>query len=277
MTLRATAELLSRAKNEKRVVPGFNVANMETLMGVVKAAEELGAPVILQVAEKRLGHSPLPLLGSMMVQAAKGSPVEMGVQLDHGSDPAVLEMAMELGFSSIMFDGSHLPLESNIAQTKAWVDKAKARGLDVEAEVGVIGGAEGGEELTAKCTDPEDALAMASRTGCTHLAVAIGNAHGHYRGKPRLDFEALERISAKVDLPLVLHGGSGLARSDFQRAASLGICKINIATATFDQATRNAALAVNSGPLNFFALSEAMASGAYQSAMRHFALFQDLL
>lgn len=274
MGLCSSERLLQEAQKEKKAVAGFNVGNMEMIIGVVKAAEEAGAPIILQVAEKRLSHSPLHLLGPMMVQAAYKSRLDMGVQLDHGFNPQILKQALEIGFTSVMFDGSHLPIDDNISQTRAMVDLAASYGASVEAEVGAIGGSEGGEIRGIRYSDVAEAVQMAEKSGCAALAVAVGNAHGHYQGRPELNFEILKEIAARVSLPLVLHGGSGLAAADFRRAISLGISKINIATATFDSLAGRAAQAAGEPGYTYFKLNEAMVQGAYENALAHINIFK---
>lgn len=274
MSLCSSERLLQEAQKDKKAVAGFNVGNMEMIMGVVRAAEDKGAPIILQVAEKRLNHSPLHLLGPMMVQAARKSSVDIGVQLDHCFDTQILKQALELGFTSVMFDGSHLHIDDNISQTRAAVDLAAQYGASVEAEIGAIGGSEGGEIRGIRYSDPAEAVQMAEESGCAALAVAVGNAHGHYQGRPELNFEILKEIAARVSLPLVLHGGSGLAAADFQRAISLGVCKINIATATFDSLAGRAAQAAAEPGHNYFKLNEAMVQGAYENALAHINIFK---
>lgn len=268
--------ILARAERENIAVGAFNASSMEIVMGIVAAAEEMNAPVILQVAEKRLRHSPLHLMGPMLVHAAKNSTADIAVQLDHGEHFPVMEKAGEYGFTSVMYDGSGLDLEDNIDSTRKIVQWAHALGMAVEGEIGVIAGSEGGEERRAEHTDPKEAGELADATGCDVLAVAIGNAHGHYRRAPDLDFAVLEKIAARVALPLVLHGGSGISAGDFRKAISLGIRKINIATANMDAevAGAGAYLASNRQP-TYFGMNEHMVEYVKECTKRHIGIFNN--
>lgn len=273
MALYPIREMLRDARRENSAVGAFNVGNMEMLLGVIQAAEDTGQSVILQIAEKRLGHSPLALMGPMMVSAAKESKARLAVHLDHGENPAVLRRAMNHGFNGIMFDGSSLPLEENIRQTAALAAEAKRRGVDLEAEVGVLAGSEGGGDMRGAYTDPAEAKAMSECSGCMALAVAIGNAHGHYAGKPNLNFFVLEEISRAVSVPMVLHGGTGIPDEDFRKAISLGVCKINIATAIFDAMVEGSAAAVTKESATYFSLNEKAVEAVYAATRRHLAVF----
>ena len=225
--------LLSDAQKGNYAVGSFSVANMEMVLGVLKAAEELCAPAILQIAEVRLKQSPLELIGPLMVAAAKHAKTPVAVHFDHGKTEKKIRTALELGFTSVMFDGSHLPLEENIAETKKIVSMAKQYGAATEAEIGCVGGSEdGSEDIAINCTKPADAVRFAAETAVDALAVAIGNAHGNYKSTPKLRFDILEECAKKVRAPLVLHGGTGISPEDFRRCAKTGIKKINIATAT---------------------------------------------
>lgn len=268
-------EMLEAARQEKNAVGAFNVGNMEMILGVTKAAEETGRPVVLQIAEKRLAHSPLALMGPMMVNAAKQSKASLAVHLDHGSDPAILRQAMDCGFNGVMFDGSHLPLAENIRQTAALAAEARTQGVALEAEIGVLGGNEGGGDMREVCTNPAEAAAMGAKSGCAAIAVAIGNAHGHYAGKPELNFRVLEEISGAVRVPLVLHGGTGIPDADFRRAIALGVCKINIATAIFDAVTEGTAKTLGRGTATYFDLNEAVVEAVYTATRRHIDIFSN--
>ena len=222
--------LLTQAGNEQRGVGAFSVGNMEMVKGAVRAAEETDTPIILQIAEVRLPHSPLELMGPMMVQAAKEAKVDIAVHLDHGLTEETVKKALELGFTSVMYDSSTYSFEENIERTKKIVKLAKNYGATVEAELGLVGGSEDGScDHGIRCTDPEDAKIFCERTGVDALAVAIGNAHGNYPVAPTLAFDVLEEIQKRTEVPLVLHGGSGITDADFRRAIGLGIVKVNIA------------------------------------------------
>ena len=238
MALVKMKELLERAAEKNIGCGAFSVGNMEMVKGAIQAAEELDTPIILQIAEVRLKNSPLHLMGPMMVQAAREAKVDVAVHLDHGLTFEIVDKALELGFTSVMLDASTLPFEENIAKVKTVVEKAAKYGATVEAELGLVGGSEdGSSDHGIRCTDPDDAVTYAKETGIDALAVAIGNAHGNYPVAPTLAFDVLEEIHNRVDIPLVLHGGSGITDRDFQKAISLGIKKVNIATASFNSLT----------------------------------------
>lgn len=269
---------LLRCAEEKNIGCGaFSVGNMEMVRGAIRAAEELDTPIILQIAEVRLKNSPLHLMGPMMVQAAKEAKVDVAVHLDHGLTFETVDKALELGFTSVMLDASTLPFEENIARVKAVVEKARKYGATVEAELGFVGGSEDGScDHGIRCTDPDDAVVYARETGIDALAVAIGNAHGNYPVAPTLAFDVLEKIHEKVDIPLVLHGGSGITDKDFQRAISLGIRKVNIATASFNSLTAHVEKYMESTDKhNFFDLNDAMVQGTYENVKRHILVFNE--
>ena len=277
MALVKMKQLLLQAQKENRGCGAFSVGNMEMVKGAIRAAEELNTPIILQIAEVRLKHSPLHLMGPMMVQAAKEAKVDVAVHLDHGLTMPVVEKALELGFTSVMLDASTLPFEENMERVKQVVRLAAGYGATVEAELGLVGGSEDGStDHGIRCTDPEDAAVYARETGIDALAVAIGNAHGNYPVAPHLAFDVLEEIHQRVDIPLVLHGGSGITDRDFQRAISLGIRKVNIATASFNSLTAHAKDYFQSeGKPDFFGLNEAMEQDTYENVKRHILVFNE--
>ncbi len=277
MALVKMKDLLRRAEEKNIGCGAFSVGNMEMVRGAIRAAEELDTPIILQIAEVRLKNSPLHLMGPMMVQAAKEAKVDVAVHLDHGLTFETVDKALELGFTSVMLDASTLPFEENIARVKAVVEKARKYGATVEAELGLVGGSEDGScDYGIRCTDPDDAVVYARETGIDALAVAIGNAHGNYPVAPTLAFDVLEKIHEKVDIPLVLHGGSGITDKDFQRAISLGIRKVNIATASFNSLTAHVEKYMESTDKhNFFDLNEAMVKGTYENVKRHILVFNE--
>lgn len=275
MALVTMKSLLEKAKNDHKGVGAFSVGNMEMVKGALQAAEELETPVILQIAEVRLKHSPLSLMGPMMVQAAREAEVDVAVHLDHGLTMDVVRKALELGFTSVMFDSSAYPFEENIIRTQKVVEVARQHGATVEAELGLVGGSEdGSSDHGIRCTNPDDAKIFCENTGIDALAVAIGNAHGNYPVAPKLAFDVLEEIHKNVEVPLVLHGGSGITDEDFQKAISLGIVKVNIATASFNKLTQRAEEYLKSeGTHNYFALNEAMVSGTYENVKHHINVF----
>ena len=277
MALVKMKDLLRRAEEKNIGCGAFSVGNMEMVRGAIRAAEELDTPIILQIAEVRLKNSPLHLMGPMMVQAAKEAKVDVAVHLDHGLTFETVDKALGLGFTSVMLDASTLPFEENIAKVKTVVEKARKYGATVEAELGLVGGSEDGScDHGIRCTDPDDAVVYARETGIDALAVAIGNAHGNYPVAPTLAFDVLEKIHEKVDIPLVLHGGSGITDKDFQRAISLGIRKVNIATASFNSLTAHVEkYMASTDKHNFFDLNEAMVQGTYENVKRHILVFNE--
>lgn len=268
-------DLLRDAQKGGYAVGSFSVANMEMVRGVIAAAEEANAPIILQIAEVRLNHSPLALIGPLMVAAAKEAKVPVAVHLDHGTTLPCIRQALDLGFTSVMFDGSHLPLEENIRITKEVVAMAKPFGAAVEAEIGCVGGSEdGSEDIAMRCTDPAQAERFARETGVDALAVAIGNAHGNYKDTPHLRFDILEAIRNCTSIPLVLHGGTGILPEEFVRCYKTGIKKINIATATFDAVERTVRESYAAGEIKgYYDLHCAEIRGAYENAKKHIEIF----
>lgn len=267
--------LLQDAEKNKMAIGAFNVGNMEMIMGAVKAAEALNSPIILQIAERRMTYSPLAFMGPMMLSAAKNAKVDIAVHLDHGVTMAVIKEALEMGFTSVMYDGSHFPLAENIANTQAVVALAKGYQAAVEGEIGVVGGNEGEEkDQEISYTRPEEARAFAEETKLDALAIAIGNAHGHYVTAPKLRFDILEATSKLISVPLVLHGGTGLTHEDYKKSIALGIRKINVATSGF-QALTEGALSYFKGCENpdYFGLNQAMVESYYSKVKEHIHLF----
>ena len=268
-------DLLADAEKGNYAVGSFSVANMEMVLGVLKAAKELKAPVILQIAEVRLKQSPLEVIGPLMVAAAKAAETPVAVHFDHGKTMEKISEALEIGFTSVMFDGSHLPLEENIAETKRVIKKARQYGAAVEAEIGCVGGSEdGSEDIAINCTNPGDAVKFENETEIDALAIAIGNAHGNYKSTPKLRFDILEEVERITKTPLVLHGGTGITPDDFVRCSKTGIKKINIATATFDMVEKTVHDCYNENSINgYYDLQAAEVEGAYQNAKRHILIF----
>ncbi len=262
--------LLQRAAKANRAVGAFSVANMEMILGVINAAEKANTPVILQIAEARLATSPLSIIGPAMLAAARNAKVDVAVHLDHGITDDCIYEAIGLGFSSVMFDGSHLSLDENIAKTKEITAYAHAKGVDVEAEIGRVGRTESGEDAPIAYADPKDAIYFIERTQVDALAVGIGNAHGVYTAAPNLRFDILAEIASKDKTPLVLHGGTGITPDDFRRAIACGVRKINIATACF-QASAIAAHQANE--TNIFDVSRRMAEATTQAVLEHLQIF----
>jgi len=269
MSLVNMKELLREARMQNCAVGAFSVSSIDMITGVIRAAEALNTPVILQVAEVRLPYSPLHVIGPAMLAAARAARVPVAVHLDHGMTEGCIRAALDVGFTSVMFDGSRLPMEENIARTQAVIRLAERYGAAVEAEIGVVGKTETGAALTAKCADPEEAVRFARETGVDALAVAIGNAHGVYEGTPELRFDVLESMQGRCgETAFVLHGGTGISDADFRRAVSLGMHKINIATASF-MAVHQAA----QGAKDYFDMIGSMSAAAENVARRHIGIF----
>ena len=278
MALVTMKQLVDEAWEKETCIPAFNVGSLEMVRGALRAAEELDTPVIIQIAERLLRYSPLELIGPGMVQAAKESGLPVAVSLDHSSTYDVIRKALDLGFTSVMYDGSTLPFEENIAGTRKIVELANEYGAAVEGELGLVGGSEDGlSDHGILCTNPDKAHEFCERTGIACLAVAIGNAHGDYPTAPVLAFDILEQINQKAGVPLVLHGGSGISDEDFRKAISLGIAKINIGTASFNNVVKFATeyLAAE-GKHTYFELNTAMTQGMYENALRHIKVFRGL-
>ena len=226
-----TKEMLLKAQKGNYAVGAFNVENMEMVMAVIAAAEELNAPVIMQTTPSTVKYAGLDYYLANVATAAKNAKVPVAMHLDHGSSFSLAMQALRQGYTSIMIDGSHSVFEENIAITKSVVDACKPSNIPVEAELGKVGGKEddldGGD---GGYTDPKEALEFVQKTGVNSLAVAIGTAHGVYKGEPKLDLDRLVEISKVVDVPLVLHGASGLSEEAVKESIKRGICKVNFAT-----------------------------------------------
>ena len=228
-------QMLLDAQKGGYAVGAFNFENMEMAMAIVRAAEELRAPVILQTTPSTVKYATLELFSATAKALAEAASVPVALHLDHGSSYALAEGAKLAGYSSVMIDGSKEALEDNILLTKRVVEMAQGA-IPVEAELGTVGGKEDSTVATGTAyTDPDDAVRFVSETACDSLAVGIGTAHGVYVGTPVLDVERLSQIRAKlqengVDIPLVLHGASGLSDEAVQECVRRGICKVNFAT-----------------------------------------------
>jgi fructose-bisphosphate aldolase class II len=228
MTRATLAEVLQPALRDRYAVAGLVCLGWEDARAYVAAAEAEGAPLILQAGPGARAHMPLPVWAAMFRALADGASVPVVSHLDHGTSVTECEEAIALGFTSVMFDGSRLPLEENIAQTKAIVEMAHAAGVSCEGEIGFVGYSEG---AASEGTDPDEAARFAAETGVDAVAVSIGNVHLQTDQAAEIDRDRLARIEAVIDVPLVIHGGSGLPhdlRRDLARKSS--ICKFNIGT-----------------------------------------------
>ena len=224
-------EILAIAEERKCAVGAFNTPNLECLLAVIDAAQKLGTPVIISHAELHESISPLEKIGPVMVQAAEKASVPVCVQLDHGETLEYIERSLEIGFTGIMYDGSLLPYEDNLVNTKKAVAMARNYNAGVEAELGAMPSREGGEAASGPVyTDPAQAVEFCRETGIDALAPSFGTAHGIYKAKPMLDLERVRIIAENTGLPLVMHGGSGVSEDDYRRAIRAGIRKINYYT-----------------------------------------------
>ncbi|CCN49724.1 D-tagatose-1,6-bisphosphate aldolase subunit kbaY [Vibrio nigripulchritudo MADA3029] len=224
---------LTKARKEGFAVPAFNFHNLETVQVILDAAKELDSPVILAGTPGTYQYGGARELVHMVNAAAFERNMRVVVHLDHHHDISDIERKVQLGIRSAMIDGSALPLEENIALTKETVKICHAYGCCVEAEIGQLVGQEDDlivESVADPYTNPEDAVKLVEQTNIDSLAIAIGTAHGLYKDEPRLDFERLARIAELIDIPLVLHGASGISVADVQHCISLGVAKVNVAT-----------------------------------------------
>lgn len=223
-------EILAIAEERKCAIGAFNTPNLECVTAVLNAAEMLNVPVMITHAELHESVAPLAVIGPVMVQAAKNAKVPVCVHLDHCETLSYMEQALKMGFTGVMYDGSTLPYEENVANTKIAVAMAKEYGANVEAEIGQLASREGGTEENAGgpvYTDPDLAVKFCAETGIDALAPSFGTAHGIYKSKPVLDLDRVKVIAEKTGLPLVMHGGSGVSDEDYRTAIRNGIRKIN--------------------------------------------------
>ena len=230
--LASLKEVMNMAQEGGYAIGAFNTPNLECLLAVIHNAEEMNVPVIISHAQLHEEIAPLDDIGPLMVYAAKNAKVKVCVHLDHGEDLDYLKRALEIGFTSVMYDGSLHSYEENAANTKKAVELAAKYNADVEAEIGVMGGREAGASDSGKkaedmYTDPDVAAKFVKETGIDALAASFGTAHGLYKAAPKLDFERIEQICAKTGIPLVMHGGSGVSPEDYRKAIEKGVRKIN--------------------------------------------------
>lgn len=226
--------VLQPAYKGKYAIGAFNVISVDFLEAIINAAEAKKTPVILNTAEVHMQYLDLELIAAAIKEAANRTKLDVVWHLDHGLSFESVARAIRSGFSSVMFDGSHLSFEENIRQTKEIVKMSHAAGVTVEAELGAVGGSEEGGLISnankALYTNIEQARIFVEETKIDALAVAIGSSHGKYKGDPILDFDLLSKLKDITGIPLVLHGGSGISTEGFHKAIDLGISKINFYT-----------------------------------------------
>jgi len=226
-------EILDHANKNGYAVGAFNVNNMEIVQAIVEAAEETNSPVILQASQGGIKYAGIEYIAQLAKVAAEKVKVPVAIHLDHGTDFQQIMLCIRHGFTSVMIDGSKHQLKDNIDITKKVVEIAHAVGVSVEAELGKIGGTEDDisvDEREATFTDPEEAKLFVEETGVDSLAIAVGTAHGVYKGEPKIDFNRIKIIKELVGIPLVLHGSSGVPADSIKKAVEAGINKINIDT-----------------------------------------------
>lgn len=249
-------EILNLAEKNKYAVGAFNTPNFECLLAVLHNAETLQVPVILSHAQLHEEIAPLDDIGPVMVAMAKAAKVPVCVHLDHGETLDYLKKALDMGFSSIMYDGSLLPYKENVENTRKAVEMAAGTGAGVEAEIGILGGREAGAKKEAKAedlyTDPVVAERFVKETGIHALAASFGTAHGIYKVKPKLDFDRIENIQKLTGTPLVMHGGSGVSPEDYREAIRRGVRKINYYSYMSNEGTKAAKELIAKNDITFY-------------------------
>ena len=270
-------EILKSAEEKKCAVGAFNTPNLECVKAVLDAAERLGVPVIISHAELHEEVSPLAVIGPVMVQAAEKAKVPVCVHLDHCETLSYMKQALDIGFTGVMYDGSTLPYEENLANTKKAVAMAKEYNCGVEAELGALASREGGGHSASGpvYTDPDEAVAFCRETGIDALAPSFGTAHGIYKSTPVLDLERVKVIAERTGLPLVMHGGSGVSPEDYRKGIANGLRKINYYSYMSKAGTQAVKELLEKEDVTFFhdlalAAEKAMSEDA-ERAMRVFA------
>jgi fructose-bisphosphate aldolase, class II len=276
MPLVSITETLKRASSGRFAVPLFDAFEMNAVEGIITAAEENAAPVIIAIYDALLGLAVVSSYAAFIHDAAARSTVPVSLMLDHGSSLERCEQALRLGFSDVMYDGSKLSLDENIAFTKRVVTAARNAGAGVEAELGHVG--EGSDYETSGAaregfTDPAVVARFVAETGCDVLAVAVGTAHGRYKGTPHIDLDLLAKIRHETDAPLALHGGTGLSERQYRDAIDAGIAKINIATDLLGVATERMAEAARGPAASYLGMVAAAKEAHRERCSYYFDLF----
>ena len=228
MPLCVTTSMLLEAQEKRVAIGAFNVENMEMAKAVVDVSDALGVPVILQTTPSTLKYAGPHVFWGMAAALAKTSKSQIALHLDHGSSLELVKEALDVGYTSVMYDGSLLGFAENVGNTRKAVELAGQ--IPVEAELGSVGGKEDDHEAENAYTDPDEAREFVEKTGVGSLAIAIGTAHGVYKGEPKLDIARLVEIKKRVNVPLVLHGASGLSKEVLRTCIREGISKVNFAT-----------------------------------------------
>lgn len=230
MPLTTTVSMLRNAQEQGFAVGAFNVENMEMAQAIISAAEELRAPVILQTTPSTVRYAGTGMYAAMVAALAQEATVPVAMHLDHGDSFALCAQALRSGYTSVMIDGSKLPLEENIALTYKVSEMCAAVGVPVEGEIGRVGGKEDDLESDGGYTIPEEAVRFEKESGLFSMAVGVGTAHGFYKEKPQLNKELITTLRGMLQAPMVLHGASGLSDEDVKDCIRRGICKVNFAT-----------------------------------------------
>ena len=230
MPLTTTVSMLRKAQEQGLAVGAFNVENMEMAQAIISAAEELRAPVILQTTPSTVRYAGTGMYAAMVAALAQEASVPVAMHLDHGDSFALCAQALRSGYTSVMIDGSKLPLEENIALTYKVSEMCAAVGVPVEGEIGRVGGKEDDLESDGGYTIPEEAVRFEKESGLFSMAVGVGTAHGFYKEKPQLNKELITTLRGMLQAPMVLHGASGLSDEDVKDCIRRGICKVNFAT-----------------------------------------------
>lgn len=233
MPLVSMNAFLPQAKKEGFAVGQFNVNNLEFVQAIIEAGKEERSPLIFGASEGAIRYMGLNNVVALAKAAAEEADVPVALHLDHGSSFEVVMKCIRAGFSSVMFDGSHYPFEENIRLTKKVVEAAHAVGVSVEGELGTIGGVEDDlnvSEEDAALADPDQAILFWEETKVDAMAIAVGTAHGMYKGEPKIRYDIIEKVASQIEAPIVLHGGSGVPDESIQKAVSLGVGKINVNT-----------------------------------------------
>lgn len=230
MPLTTTVSMLRKAQEQGFAVGAFNVENMEMAQAIISAAEELRAPVILQTTPSTVRYAGTGMYAAMVAALAQEATVPVAMHLDHGDSFALCAQALRSGYTSVMIDGSKLPLEENIALTYKVSEMCAAVGIPVEGEIGRVGGKEDDLESDGGYTIPEEAVRFEKESGLFSMAVGVGTAHGFYKEKPQLNKELITTLRGILQAPMVLHGASGLSDEDVKDCIRRGICKVNFAT-----------------------------------------------
>lgn len=271
-----TGELL-KAQANGYAIPLYNVFELQGIDGIFSAAEACHAPTIIAIYSNQL-HLPLSraLVEYIKMRAVESTGV-FTLMLDHGPNVETCLLALQMGFTDVMFDGSSLPFEENVAKTRQIVEAAHARGVGVEAELGHVGLGEDYDTISSQrygFTDPDEAVRFVEATGIDSLAIAFGNAHGNYKGEPHLDIELLKEIRGRVSIPLVLHGGSGISTEQFHQAIDVGIAKINYVTQILNVAAAKMKTAANSEKANVFTITDGIRQAYIEVCTQMYGVFR---